>query len=1382
MKRIFSLFLVLCMVVTLLPAGSVFTASAAAGGGDLSFDLLSDFTQYATANNIVAVDGSNIANAPTIKSYRLAPTYGWSAGNLIRNSANDWLWTQSASTRGLFFKSDVATNSYNSIAVDITAAGAYRMDVNAIAWSGGGKLVMYLVPVTSGTMNTTIEQVLNGAYAAKSNVFELYNSVEVERTGSIPYVELAAGTYQVVFYQTAPCTSGAAMPGYFIKNINFTSVTPITGVTISNPSAKTTLVTGESIQLSASVTPNIADYQNVTWISSNPHIASVDANGKVTATGLGSVIITAQSASPSKSASITINAHANSTIYSYKTVMEGIKGNSVGSVTGADNVNGNAFVYIRDYATATWPHNWQAGGVKSHSNNQGEWIWTSSARIYGIYFAAMSENAYNSIDILVPQSGYYKVISHHTKWSAGGNVKMYLAPKSADYDTVIANAVAESEPISHFGQLTAEETANGTEVVVDDYVYLTAGNHTVLYSQVDDENATDTGKGYFVRGLHLERYPDVTGVEFAWESLNLALGETRELISEVYPVGVLQDVEYSSADPSVVEVTDDGKMIAKKHGVTTITATSVADRTKKKTITVTVGAKSVYYDYRTKNSKTTLDVDGWEINHDVVHAKAGFEWVETSRLSETYGLFFGNVFGYEDASDGAYVSVNVRVPVDGIYQVSSVYPIWQHGGIMDVYIVEAWQAEDFLTEGTKLNLDAVETRNDPNDKSNVKTVETLHEIEVALDADTEYTIVYVAKTIRQGFYLLGTRLTELNCGYRFVEAAPSLSSGVSADVKAQLLWSAEKGVMTSQMLWKWTPSSSFAGLYLGGQYGGPVSGTASNGDYAGINVEIPFAGWYEIGVDYYAFQTGGSMNLYALTWEASTKPNYKDNSTLLNNEPINTQGALGEVHVNLDNKYYFAAPGKYTIAVELADVQDGVYLCGVDFTPVLYVDEVIIDEEETVILEDEAEQYDVSATVRSDVAKNPEINWSSSDETVATVENGTISFLKNGHVAITAEAADGSGIKKVIHFLRGYGITYNYNFRESLKPIYDAYGKQTTLNAIYTPTEDDLYAAEANAFAEGYEASVAAGSAPWMYAGGTKKISYSISTSSGYGLFVDYGSPGDYAQLKLRVDENGRYHMVFNFDRWKTSSGAFDLFLAPINATNPTADRWKIHSYTPEKNNEELRNEVYLGTRTLPEGEYYFTLKYKDPSDNKLIGFSNFKLLKYDNLGKYTIEGAQVRLAGTNAFGTVEEQGLRFISWISKDLYPVDSAKVKEFGTVLVPSAVITNIDDLKIGAVLNGYAVAKVPAVNRYVDTGDHVLFTAVVTRLKEAHYNMSITARAYVIYEDAEGVEHTIYGDTYTERSIYEVAQNGINRGGLSEQETEVFQTIVNTVKNTK
>lgn len=67
---------------------------------------------------------------------------------------------------------------------------------------------------------------------------------------------------------------------------------PVENISINNPNTSP-VNSGTDIQLTANITPNNATDKRVLWSSSNPDVASVDENGKVTAKTAGTVTITA---------------------------------------------------------------------------------------------------------------------------------------------------------------------------------------------------------------------------------------------------------------------------------------------------------------------------------------------------------------------------------------------------------------------------------------------------------------------------------------------------------------------------------------------------------------------------------------------------------------------------------------------------------------------------------------------------------------------------------------------------------------------------------------------------------------------------------------------------------------------------------------------------------------------------------------------------------------------------------------------------------------------------------------------------------------------------------------------------------------------------------
>ena len=124
-------------------------------------------------------------------------------------------------------------------------------------------------------------------------------------TGTISGTPTTANTYN--FTVTATNDSGNDSK-QFSLTIDPKQTVSVTGVTLDQ--AELSLYTGESKTLIATVQPSDATIQNVTWESSNTEVATVDANGKVTAEGEGEATITVTTAEGGKTATCAVTVTA----------------------------------------------------------------------------------------------------------------------------------------------------------------------------------------------------------------------------------------------------------------------------------------------------------------------------------------------------------------------------------------------------------------------------------------------------------------------------------------------------------------------------------------------------------------------------------------------------------------------------------------------------------------------------------------------------------------------------------------------------------------------------------------------------------------------------------------------------------------------------------------------------------------------------------------------------------------------------------------------------------------------------------------------------------------------------------------------------------------
>lgn len=113
--------------------------------------------------------------------------------------------------------------------------------------------------------------------------------------GANPSTATTAGPHQVSYSTTGLKTVSLTVNSNLTETkTNFINVRiPVTGISVSPTSVN--LTSGQTQQLTASISPYNATNQNITWSSSNTAVASVNQSGLVTAVGSGSTIITATS-------------------------------------------------------------------------------------------------------------------------------------------------------------------------------------------------------------------------------------------------------------------------------------------------------------------------------------------------------------------------------------------------------------------------------------------------------------------------------------------------------------------------------------------------------------------------------------------------------------------------------------------------------------------------------------------------------------------------------------------------------------------------------------------------------------------------------------------------------------------------------------------------------------------------------------------------------------------------------------------------------------------------------------------------------------------------------------------------------------------------------
>ena len=115
------------------------------------------------------------------------------------------------------------------------------------------------------------------------------NVASIDSNGIVSLKAKGSATVKMSVYASASATTPLLE-----KSVNVTVKQPVTGITITSASGSSTVDTGDTLQLTANVSPSNASDTSVTWSSSSTGIAKVSTTGLVTGVAAGTAVITAK--------------------------------------------------------------------------------------------------------------------------------------------------------------------------------------------------------------------------------------------------------------------------------------------------------------------------------------------------------------------------------------------------------------------------------------------------------------------------------------------------------------------------------------------------------------------------------------------------------------------------------------------------------------------------------------------------------------------------------------------------------------------------------------------------------------------------------------------------------------------------------------------------------------------------------------------------------------------------------------------------------------------------------------------------------------------------------------------------------------------------------
>lgn len=128
------------------------------------------------------------------------------------------------------------------------------------------------------------------------------NVASIDSNGTVSLKAKGSATVKMSVYATASATTPLLE-----KSVDVTVKQPVTGVNITSANGSNTVNAGDTLQLTAKVSPSNASDTSVTWSSSSTGIAKVSTTGLVTGVAAGTAVITAKANDGSnKSATFTV--------------------------------------------------------------------------------------------------------------------------------------------------------------------------------------------------------------------------------------------------------------------------------------------------------------------------------------------------------------------------------------------------------------------------------------------------------------------------------------------------------------------------------------------------------------------------------------------------------------------------------------------------------------------------------------------------------------------------------------------------------------------------------------------------------------------------------------------------------------------------------------------------------------------------------------------------------------------------------------------------------------------------------------------------------------------------------------------------------------------
>ena len=438
----------------------------------------------------------------------------------------------------------------------VTALRAGKATITATAQSGKKDSIRITVtqPVTSLSLNTHALSVERGRRVPLTAAIDPADATDKKLTwtSSDKSVATVDSKGRVTGKKAGTCTITATAKSGVSVSCTIIVTQPVTKVAIDKSSL--TLDKGLTYSIRPAVKPDDATDKTITYTSSDSSIASVDANGLVTALHAGKATITATAQSDKKDTiritvtqpvtSLSLNAHEFS-------VERGKRVPLTASVEPADATNKKLTWTSSDKSVATVDSKGRVTGKKA-----GTCTITATAK----------SGASVSCTVTVTQP-VTKVVIDKSSLTLDKGLTYSITPAvkpddATDKTITYTSSDASVASVDEGGLVTA----------------LRAGKATITATAQSGKKDT----------IRITVAQPVTGLTLNASAFTIARGEKSTLAVQILPDDATnKKLTWTSSDKSVATVDSKGRVTGKKAGICTITATAKSSVSVSCTVTVT---------------------------------------------------------------------------------------------------------------------------------------------------------------------------------------------------------------------------------------------------------------------------------------------------------------------------------------------------------------------------------------------------------------------------------------------------------------------------------------------------------------------------------------------------------------------------------------------------------------------------------------------------------------------------------------------------------------------------------------------------------------------------------------------------------------------------